>query len=32
MNNEKQIVALSIDKVQTFLTEAIHAHVQEKQT
>lgn len=32
MNNETQIVALSIDKVQTFLTEAIHAHVQEKQT
>ncbi len=26
------IVALSIDKVQTYLTEAIHAHVQEKQT
>lgn len=32
MNNETQIVALSIDKVQTFLTETIHAHVQEKQT
>lgn len=28
----KQIVALSIDKVQTYLFEAIHAHVQEKQT
>ncbi|WP_110953483.1 Cas10/Cmr2 second palm domain-containing protein [Anaerosinus massiliensis] len=27
----KYIVALSIDKVQTFLTEAIHAHTQEKQ-
>lgn len=26
------IVGLSIDKVQTYLTEAIHAHVQEKQT
>lgn len=30
--HKQQIVALSIDKVQTFLTEAIHAHVQEKQT
>lgn len=30
--NETQIVALSIDKVQTFLTETIHAHVQERQT
>lgn len=30
--NNTQIVALSIDKVQTFLTETIHAHVQEKQT
>jgi len=28
----KYIVALSVDKVQTYLTEAIHAHVQEKQT
>ncbi len=27
----KQIVALSIDKVQSFLFETIHAHVQEKQ-
>lgn len=27
----KQVVALSVDKVQTFLTEVIHAHVQEKQ-
>jgi hypothetical protein len=26
------VVALSIDKVQIYLTEAIHAHVQEKQT
>ena len=30
--NKKQIVALSIEKVQTFLTETIHAHVQEKET
>lgn len=29
--NEK-IVALAVDKVQTFLTEVIHSHVQEKQT
>lgn len=28
----QQIVAISIDKVQTFLVEVIHAHVQEKQT
>lgn len=28
----EQIVALSIDKIQTFLTEVIHSHVQEKQT
>ncbi len=28
----KYIAALSVDKVQTYLTEAIHAHVQEKQT
>ncbi|MDR1134555.1 MAG: hypothetical protein LBL49_00005 [Clostridiales Family XIII bacterium] len=28
----KYIVALSINKVQSYLTEAIHAHVQEKQT
>ena len=27
-----QIVALSVDKVQTFLTEIIHSHIQEKQT
>lgn len=27
-----QIVAISIDKVQSFLTEVIHSHVQEKQT
>lgn len=27
-----QIVALSVDKVQNFLTETTHAHVQEKQT
>lgn len=27
----KQVVALSVDKVQAFLTEVIHAHVQEKQ-
>lgn len=27
-----QIVALSVDKVQTFLTEVIHSHVQERQT
>lgn len=26
-----QIVGLSVDKVQTFLTEAIHSHVQEKE-
>lgn len=30
--SEKQIVALSVDKVQAFLTETIHSHVQEKQT
>lgn len=29
---ESKIVAISIDKVQTFLYYAIHAHVQEKQT
>jgi hypothetical protein len=29
---EKYIVGLSINKVQTFLFETIHAHVQEKQT
>lgn len=28
----EQIVAISVDKIQTFLTEAIHSHVQEKQT
>ena len=28
----RQIVALSVDKIQTFLTEVIHSHVQEKQT
>lgn len=28
----KQIVALAVDKIQTFLTEVIHSHVQEKQT
>ncbi len=28
----EQIVALSVDKIQTFLTEVIHSHVQEKQT
>lgn len=28
----EQIVAVSVDKIQTFLTEAIHSHVQEKQT
>ena len=28
----KYIVALAVDKVQTFLTEAIHSHVQEKET
>lgn len=28
---EQRIVALSIDKVQTFLTEVIHSHTQEKQ-
>lgn len=27
--SEKQIVALSVDKVQAFLTETIHSHVQE---
>lgn len=31
MKNE-YVVGLSIDKVQTYLTEAIHSHVQEKQT
>lgn len=29
---EKTVVALAVDKVQTFLTEVIHSHVQEKQT
>ncbi|WP_196604803.1 Cas10/Cmr2 second palm domain-containing protein [Pectinatus haikarae] len=28
----KYVAGLSIDKIQTYLTEAIHAHVQEKQT
>lgn len=28
----EQIVALSVDKIQTFLTEIIHSHTQEKQT
>lgn len=28
----EQIVALSVDKIQTFLTEVIHSHAQEKQT
>lgn len=28
----EQIVAVSVDKIQTFLTEVIHSHVQEKQT
>lgn len=28
----KYIAALAVDKVQTFLTEAIHSHVQEKET
>lgn len=27
----EQIVALAVDKIQTFLTEVIHSHVQEKQ-
>lgn len=27
----EQIVAISVDKIQTFLTEVIHSHVQEKQ-
>jgi len=27
----EQIVAVSVDKIQTFLTEVIHSHVQEKQ-
>lgn len=31
MENE-YVVGLSVDKVQTYLTQAIHAHVQEKQT
>lgn len=26
------VVGISVDKVQTYLTEAINAHVQEKQT
>lgn len=29
---KKQVVALSVEKVQTFLTEVIRSHVQEKQT
>lgn len=29
---DEQIVALSVDKIQTFLTEVIHSHIQEKQT
>ena len=29
--SDRWIVALSIDKVQTFLTEVIHAQTQEKQ-
>ncbi len=32
MKEQKQIVALTVDKIQTFLTQAIHSHVQEKQT
>lgn len=28
----EQIVAVSVDKIQTFLTEVIHSHVQERQT
>ncbi|MCB7068085.1 hypothetical protein LI031_30015 [Enterocloster citroniae] len=28
----EQVVAVSVDKIQTFLTEVIHSHVQEKQT
>lgn len=28
----ERIVAVSVDKIQTFLTEVIHSHVQEKQT
>ena len=31
-NMKKQVVALSVEKVQTFLTEVIRSHVQEKQT
>ena len=30
-NMKKQVVALSVEKVQTFLTEVIRSHVQEKQ-
>ncbi len=32
MSMTEWIVALSVDKIQTFLTEVIHSHVQEKQT
>ncbi len=31
-NMKEQVVALSVEKVQTFLTEVIRSHVQEKQT
>ncbi len=29
---KEQIVAVTVDKIQTFLTQAVHSHVQEKQT